>query len=125
MPAALQGRETVLSLPRFRVRPPGVALRSTLETIGVRAAFGPRAEFTRMSIEPGFAVDEVFHSAFIEVDERGTEAAAATAMMAPGAALAPRPKPFVFRVDRPFLFLLRHQSTGTILFMGRVVDPRE
>ncbi len=123
--AGLRERETVLSLPRFHVAPAGVRLRSTLGTVGVRAAFGPRADFSRMSLEPGFAVDDVLHSAFIDVDEKGTEAAAATGMAACGAALGPRPRPLQFRVDRPFLFLLRHQPTGTILFMGRLVDPRK
>ena len=68
-------------------------------------------------------VGEVLHKAFVAVDEKGTEAAAATVVMM-RAGSAPRPEePVPFVVDHPFLFLLVHRTTGTPLFVGRVVDP--
>jgi len=72
--------------------------------------------------EPLF-IGAVVHKAFVAVDEKGTEAAAATVvMMAAGA--APRPEtPKVVRADRPFLFLIRHRKSGCVLFMGRVLAP--
>jgi serpin B len=122
--AAMTSQEMRLSLPRFRVRS-GLSLRSPLEAIGVKTAFGPGADFSGISTEPGFALGDVVHGTFVNVDERGTEAAAATVADATfGAALSP-PKPIEFRVDRPFVFVLRDRLTGTLLFMGRVVDPRE
>ncbi|MDX1556946.1 MAG: serpin family protein, partial [Xanthomonadales bacterium] len=63
--------------------------------------------------------------AFVEVDEKGTEAAAATAIVASLTAMPGEPEePRVFRADRPFIFLIRHRSSGAILFAGRVMDPR-
>jgi len=67
-------------------------------------------------------IGAVLHKAFVAVDEEGTEAAAATVVMMVGRA-APSEKPVAFHADRPFLFLIRHKATGTILFMGRVMDP--
>ncbi len=122
--ATMTSQETRLSLPRFRVRSFGLSLRSPLEAIGVKTAFGTGADFSGISSEPGFAPGDVVHGAFVDIDEQGTEAAAATAGIMVGSAFRP-PKPIDFRVDRPFLFLLRDRPTGTILFMGRVVDPRE
>jgi serpin B len=67
---------------------------------------------------------DLVHRAFVDVDEQGAEAAAVTVSIMPGSALLPwRTKPIDFRVDRPFLFLLRDRPTETVLFMGRVVDP--
>jgi serpin B len=67
----------------------------------------------------------VFHKTFVDVYEEGTEAAAATAVvMAPGAMPGPPPEPKVFRADRPFLFMIKENATGALLFVGRVVDPR-
>ena len=66
----------------------------------------------------------MIHEARVDVDEEGTEAAAATAIMAVAAGVPePEPDPIPFIVDRPFVFLIRDQVSGTIFFMGRVVDP--
>ena len=66
----------------------------------------------------------VFHKAFVDVNEEGTEAAAATAVaMAPGAAVMPKPPP-VFRADHPFVFMIRDKVSGNILFLGRVMNPK-
>ena len=65
----------------------------------------------------------VLHKAFVSVDEKGTEAAAATALPAVGAAIVEQ-GPIPFTADHPFLFLIRHRESGCVLFMGRLVDPR-
>ena len=69
-------------------------------------------------------ISRVFHKAFVKVDEKGTEAAAATAvaMMRAGSAMV-REQPVVFRADHPFLFFIRDNATGLVVFMGRVADP--
>jgi serpin B len=73
-----------------------------------------------MTGSPELFIDEMVHKTFISVDEAGTEAAAATAgLMAPGIS-----EPVKITIDRPFLFLIRDTETGTILFIGRVLDPR-
>jgi serpin B len=116
------GRDLRLWLPRFRIES-AVELRPHCEALGIVDAFGPRADFSGISSEPGFALSQVLHRARVDVDEEGTEAAAATATIMVGAALW-APKPREVRVDRPFLFVISDRPTGSILFMGRVVDPR-
>nr|ANI24098.1 serin protease inhibitor protein [Polyangium spumosum] len=117
-----------VSLPKFQVNPPSsIRLRETLMTLGMRLAFDIRsADFTGIAnpqkTRDRLYVSEVFHKAFVELGEKGTEAAAATAVvMARDSGLPPKPK--VFRADHPFLFVLRDTKTGMILFMGRVADP--
>jgi serpin B len=72
--------------------------------------------------EPLF-ISDVLHKAFISVDENGTEAAAATVVIAGAGAAPPAAEPPEVRIDRPFLFAIRDTQTGTILFLGRVMDP--
>jgi serpin B len=115
--------EVELALPRFRVES-SFALREPLKRMGIKEAFAPGADFTRVSREPGFALGNVLHKAVVDVDEWGTEAAAVTAVVMAGSALEEPPRPVEFRVDRPFLFLIVDRPTGSVLFMGRVLDPR-
>jgi serpin B len=73
----------------------------------------------------GNRIPEVFHKTFLALDEKGTEAAEATAVaMALGAAMIERPKPVRVSVDHPFLFAIQHRASGACLFLGRVMDPR-
>ena len=110
--------EVQVFLPRFEVTLP-IQLGETLESMGMPDAFSGTADFSGMAKGQLF-ISEVVHKAFVKVNEEGTEAAAATAViMARG---APPPVP-TFRADHPFLFLIRENATGSILFLGRVVDP--
>jgi serpin B len=91
----------------------------------MKRAFTPAADFKGITGESLF-ISAVIHQALVEVDEVGTEAAAATAIVAVTAA-APQldpPKPVVFRADHPFLFAIRNQATGEVLFLGRVDNPK-
>jgi serpin B len=90
-----------------------------------RAFQADAADFSGMTGKPDLSISAVIHKAFVAVDEEGTEAAAATAVTTRAAiARAPdRSQPIVFRVDHPFLFLIRDNHSGAILFMGRVTDP--
>jgi serpin B len=116
-----------LSMPKFSIET-RAALNEVLEAAGMPLAFDrDRADFTGIHV-PEEAADRLFiskviHQANIDVDEKGVEAAAATAIgMATGGGPSPL-RQITLRVDRPFLFLVRDVSTGAILFMGRVVDP--
>jgi len=134
--ARLQPRTVDTAMLRFEQNA-AFDLAAVLRGMGMRRAFvnpaGPAgAQFGGMSAatdpERQLFIGAVLHKAWVAVDEKGTEAAAATAVaMAPGSA-APRVTmvPFVpvFRADRPFLFLIRDARSGTVLFLGRVVDPR-
>jgi serpin B len=101
-------------------------LAQTLKGMGMTDAFDPnKANFSGMTTKEKLCISEVIHKAFIAVDEDGTEAAAATAvMMTRGAMLRQPPKPVTFTADHPFVFLIRHNSTGEILFMGRLANPK-
>jgi serpin B len=114
-------------LPRFKFTVP-TELVEALQKLGVKDAFEPgRANFKSMTDSPeGLYINRVIHKAFVETDEAGTEAAAATAVtMALGSVAqpAPAPPPRNFRADHPFLFVIKHEPTGAVLFLGRVLDP--
>lgn len=112
-------------LPKFRMRT-ALMLSKALKSMGMSSAFSDSANFSAMSKSEGLKISEVIHQAFVDVDEKGTEAAAATAVvLAPTSAAVPRepPKPVVFRADHPFLFMIRDNRTGAILFMGRMLRP--
>lgn len=111
-----------LRLPRFDVGA-ALSLRDSLQQLGLATAFSDDADFSAMSTGEPLSIDDVVHQANITVDEHGTEAAAATAVMM-RATSAPIADPIEMVVDRPFLFAIRDRATGTMLFLGRVTDPR-
>ena len=120
-------RERVhVSMPKFTVAA-GRELAGTLMAMGLNLAFdADRADFSGMTnsaTEP-LHISDVAHKAFVDVNEEGTEAAAATAVtMRTWGGAMPAVKPIEFVADHPFLFLIRDMTTGDILFMGRLVDP--
>ena len=120
---ALGSKRVDVQLPRFTVTS-SFDLVPPLQALGVKAAFQPTADFSGIVVPPPpLYVGAILHKAFVAVDEKGTEAAAATVvMMRTGSAMRPEdPIPFV--VDHPFLFAIRHVPTGAILFLGRIDDP--
>jgi len=122
--AALASREVRLSLPRFAMAAPPLPLREHLAGLGVRTAFDPeRADFSGLgdARDAPFFLGDVFHRATIRVDEKGTVATAASVAVLNAVSI--RPEPRVVRVEHPFLFLIRHVTTGAVLFVGRVTDP--
>ena len=110
-----------LYLPKFTTESE-FALSKTLRAMGMLDAFSMAADFSGMTDTDELFISEVLHKAFVDVDEEGTEAAAATAVIMEAKAMPAIEEPVVMRVDHPFIFLIRDQS-GTILFMGRVLDP--
>lgn len=111
-----------LGLPRFQ-NECSFTLNPELQALGVKEAFVyPAADFTGMSETKELFIALVLHKSFVGVNEEGTEAAAATAvLMEAGGAPA---EPLRLTIDRPFLYVIRDTKTGTILFLGRVSDPR-
>ena len=130
--AELPLTEVILHLPKLKLEPPLLRLGQELRALGMTTAFDePRgsADFDRMAPRRAndyLCISEVFHKTFLALDEKGTEAAAATAvvMMRVTSIAAPTPDPVEVRVDRPFLFAIQHRASGACLFLGRVVDPR-
>jgi len=93
--------------------------------LGAGLAFSDDADFSGIG-EESLKISEVVHKAFVEVNEEGTEAAAATAlgMMLCSTAMRPTAPPKVFKADHPFLFFIRDRKTNAVLFSGRVLDPK-
>jgi serpin B len=118
--AALAVQPVDLILPRFETTQ-GLSLAATLAAMGMPTAFSAAADFSGMNGTGGLMITDVIHKAFVKVNEAGTEAAAATAVIV-GDTSAPPPA-ITVTVDRPFIFLIRDVPTGAILFLGRIVDP--
>jgi len=110
--------EVVVSLPRFTTTCQ-FELSEALEAMGMPSAFS-NADFSGMTEKPGLRITHVLHKAFVEVNEEGTEAAAATAVVMKRESIQCA---FEFRADHPFLFLIREKQTGSVLFIGRISDP--
>jgi serpin B len=127
---ALQLQPVDLSLPRFEIDPAGAtALGPGLRRLGMSLPFDPaQADFSGIANPPNpqdrLYLSEVFHKAFVKVDEKGTEAAAATAVIMAGHAVMRPVQVAQFKADHPFLFYIRDKLSGTILFSGRVADPQ-
>jgi serpin B len=129
--AKLEAQDIDLHLPKFKLEPPTIALAETLQALGMKSAFDiPQgsANFDKMAPrKPNdyLYISNVFHKTFIAVDEKGTEAAAATAVVMMRATAMARPKPpLEVKVDRPFIYAIQHVPSGLCLFLGRVTDPR-
>jgi serpin B len=111
-----------LSLPKFHVFAE-VRLNDALSALGMPSAFSNAADFSGIG-DAVHEIHQVYHATDITVDEAGTEAAAATAVVMQDGGVNPV-QPVEMIVDRPFLFVLRDEPTGAILFMGRVTDPSQ
>lgn len=119
--AGLAGVEVRLALPKFEFRFKA-SVATLLKAMGMPTAFEPdAADFSGMTTEDRLFISDVIHEAFIKVDEEGTEAAAATAVIMD---LTSAPVEVIdLTIDRPFLFSLYDRETGEVLFLGRVLNP--
>jgi serpin B len=118
----LQPTEVALAMPRFEFQSE-FSLKNTLGEMGMPDAFSDEADFSGMDGRGGLYISAIVHKAFVAVDEAGTEAAAATAVVMDRCAMPDQPVEVT--LDRPFIFLIRDIQTGTILFVGRVLDPTQ
>ncbi len=130
--AKIEKRDVDLHLPKFKLEPPTITLAKQFEALGMKTAFDqPKGSANFDKIAPRtpndyLYISQIFHKTFIAVDEKGTEAAAATAvaMLAGSALQSPPPPPIEVKVDRPFVYAIQHVPSGVCLFLGRVTDPR-
>jgi serpin B len=118
--SGLQPTEVALTMPKFEFDSE-FSLKDTLAGMGMPIAFSSSADFSGMTGNPELFISDVIHKAFVAVDEAGTEAAAATAVIIKLTAV-PEP-PVEVTMDRPFIFLVRDIETGAVLFVGRVLNP--
>jgi len=130
----LHATKVALHLPSFKLAPPTLSLARALKSLGLKSAFDrPRGSANFDGMAPRtpdayFYIGEVFHRTWLSLDEHGTEATAATAVVmlaGTSVSLHPEPPPVEVRADRPFLFAIQHVDSGACLFLGRVMDPRE
>jgi len=127
----LSGAEVTLTLPKFDFEYGTKSLKAALQALGMKDAFDEdRADLTgmfdRSQTEKPLLIKDVLHKAFVKIDEAGTEAAAATAVVIgePTASpVQPELPNVVVKLDRPFLFLIRDDQTGAVLFVGRILNP--
>jgi len=119
----LNDRRVRLTMPKFEFESEFI-LTQALSDLGMAEAFSGSADFSGMTGNNDLFIGDVIHKAFVLVEEGGTEAAAATAVIMPASASGPKPEePVVVIVDRPFIFLIQDIETGAILFIGRVLNP--
>jgi len=112
-------------IPRFKFTQ-SFDLSGVLSDMGMKDAFSPAADFSGINGQKNdLYISKVIHKAFVDVNEEGTEAAAATAVVMSTKAAPIIEKPVIFKADRPFIFLVRDKEAGSILFMGRVMDPNK
>ncbi|MFZ4779574.1 MAG: serpin family protein, partial [Terrimicrobiaceae bacterium] len=128
--AKLPSADVNLFLPKFRLEPPTISLAETLQSLGMKAAFDiPQGSANFDAMAPRkpddyLYISDVFHKTFFALDEKGVEAAAATAIVMMRATSMPvRREPVEVRVDRPFFFAIQHISSSACLFLGRMSDP--
>jgi len=118
---SLKEEKLPVSLPKFKFTFGSASLKDAFKALGMTDAFIPSlADFSGMDGSRSLFIDNIYHKAFISVDEKGTEAAAATAVMGGQTSLR---DPVIFLVDRPFIFAIRDKQTGTVLFIGRIINP--
>ncbi len=119
--SSLQTRPGTVFLPRFELAFQ-ISLNSILSNLGMEVAFSPeRADFSRLADREDLHISEVLHKTYMKVDEKGTEAAAATSVGIGITSVGPAK--FTIRLDRPFLFAVRDSHSGALLFLGRISNP--
>ena len=127
--ANLPRREVILYLPKFRIEPPSMQLSEQFQTLGMKTAFDiPKGSANFEGIVPRkrdyyLYISEIFHKTFLELNEKGTEAAAATAVVSFAGAGAEDERPDEIFIDRPFFFAIQHRMSGACLFLGYLTDP--
>jgi len=118
--SGLKSTQVALTMPKFKIES-SIGLKKALSGLGMGIAFTESADFSGMTVRPELFINDALHKAFVQVDESGTEAAAATAVIV-GVTSVPV-SPIAVTIDRPFLFLIRDIKTGAVLFIGRVLNP--
>jgi serpin B len=121
--AAFQINSVCLSLPMFQTTCK-TDLENTLSQMGMPLAFSNGADFSGMTSKRNLCISRVIHQAFIDVTEKGTEAAAATAVIMIATSARPSSDVKIFNADHPFIFCIRDNTTGSIFFMGKVMNPK-
>ncbi len=120
---AMQKRSVIVQIPKFKLNSE-FYLRSTFQSMGMGIPFSDSADFSGISTSANLSFSDVIHKAYLQIDEKGSEAIAATAISISTKSVSPESEEaFVFRADHPFLFMIVDRTTNSILFMGRLISP--
>jgi serpin B len=119
---AIGTRDVIVTIPKFKMTSK-FAMESVLRAMGMTEAFSKNADFSGMTGKRDLFISAVIHQAYVDVNEEGTEAAAATGVIMKLTSAGPEMTP-IFRADHPFVFLIRDKASGSILFLGRVMNPQ-
>lgn len=120
---SLKEERVIVTIPKFKISE-AVNLNETLQKMGMRQAFSDAADFSGISPIKNLKISQVLQKTLISVDEGGTEAAAATSVSMTATAVLNTKEPIIFRADHPFVFAIIEKKTGSILFLGRLVNPK-
>ena len=118
----LEDRAVTLSFPKFRMEN-RFDLNQTMIELGMISAFTPQANFSGISKQKGLYINKAIHKTFVQVDEKGTEAAAVTAIGMNLTSIREPADPYMVEVNHPFIFIIMDKKTRTILFIGRCLQP--
>lgn len=119
---SMKEEEVMVYLPKFKLETK-YSLSDTLKSMGMKDAFSASADFSGMDGTKSLSISDVVHKAYVDVDEEGTEAAAATAVVMQLTSVIEKDPAFVFMADHPFIFTIQDDKTGNILFVGRICNP--
>ena len=119
---SLKTKEVKINFPKIELRT-NYSLKKDLQKMGMKEVFTNNANFSKMDPKNKLKVSEIYHKTYLKVDEEGTEAAAATAIVIAGTTSVPLP-PKVFNANHPFAFIIKENKTGEILFIGKIVNPQ-
>ena len=119
---ALESKDINLFFPKFKMSLE-YELKNLMREMGMIKAFTTEADFSKMNGKTDLYISAIIHKTFVAVDEKGTEAAAATAVVMRLKSVMPEPEYITFKADHPFFYYIKENITGTILFAGRVTDP--
>ena len=120
----LEMRKVIVAIPKARMTQE-FSLADTLAAMGMKTAFSDGADFSGMDGKKDLSISAVLHKSFVDIDERGTEAAAATGVVVGVTSMPVAEEPKRFIADHPFVFLIRDTKTGAIIFIGRMMDPKQ
>ena len=121
--ADLKPQKTELAMPKFTTKT-RLDIRGSLQSLGMKLAFSDGADFSRMCGNGrSLMISKVLHQTFVEVTEEGTEAAAATGIVMRPKGAVEEEEPQVFTADHPFLYFIRHEPGGVMVFLGRLTRP--
>ena len=119
---SFEAKKVKLSVPKFKMEVQ-YELRDAMKKMGMKSAFSKDADFSGITGDKDLTISKIIHQSVVDVNESGTEASSATAVISMRSTMVTKDIPIVFKADRPFLFIIKQKSTNAILFLGYLAEP--